>query len=102
MIFNIQHVANWEFIRQNIHCCIDNNNKAKNAKCQAKLYKKGDLVLLCRGTENKYKLLYQGPFSILKAYDNNTVHLKVRTLKDTYNIRKLKLITSAPTKNNYL
>ena len=32
MIFNIQHVANWEFIWQNKQHCIDKNNKAKNAK----------------------------------------------------------------------
>ncbi len=32
MIFNIQHVANWEYIRQNKHCRIDKNNKAKKRK----------------------------------------------------------------------
>ena len=46
MIFNIQHVANWEFIRQNKQICIDKNNKAENAKRIAHLYKEGDLVLL--------------------------------------------------------
>jgi hypothetical protein len=31
MIFNIQHVANWEYIRQNKQCLIYKNNKAENA-----------------------------------------------------------------------
>src|SRR5687768_15420309 len=31
MIFNIQHVANWEYIRQNLQCLIHKNNKAANA-----------------------------------------------------------------------
>ena len=46
MIFNIQHVANWEFIRKNKQHCIDKNNIAENAKHTAYLYKKGDQVLL--------------------------------------------------------
>ncbi len=61
MIFNIQHVANWKFIRQNKQCHIDKNNKAENAKRVAYSYKEGDLVLLLRGTENKYEAPYQGP-----------------------------------------
>src|SRR5687768_9401321 len=32
MIFNIQHVANWECIRQNKQCLIHKNSKAKNAQ----------------------------------------------------------------------
>jgi len=89
MIFNIQHVANWEYIQQNKQSLIDKNNKAENAKCVAHLYKKGDLVLLRKGTENKYKMPYQGPFDILKVYDNGTVRLKVGAVEDTYNIRRL-------------
>ena len=48
MIFNIQHVANWEFIRKNKQQRIDKNNIAENAKRTAHLYKKGDQVLLKR------------------------------------------------------
>ncbi len=97
MIFNIQHVANWEFIRHNKQKRIDKNNKAENAKRQAHLYQKGDLVLLQRGTENKYESPYQGPFSILKVNDNGTVRLKAGAVKDTYNIRRLTPYISAPT-----
>ena len=101
MIFNIQHVANWEFIRQNKQICIDKNNKAENAKRVAHLYKEGDLVLLQRGTENKYETPYQGPFSIQKVNDNGTVRLKVGAVEDTVNIRRLTPYTSAaPTKTD--
>ena len=57
MIFNIKHVANWEYIRQNKQKMIEKNNKAENAKRVAYSYKEGDLVLLLRGTENKYEHL---------------------------------------------
>src|SRR5687767_8495488 len=58
MIFNIQHVANWEYIRQNIQKVIERNNKAENAKRIAYLYKEGDEVLVKRGTEIKYESPY--------------------------------------------
>jgi transposase InsO family protein len=50
MIFNIQHVANWEFIRHNKQKRNDKNNIAENAKRTAYLYKKDDMVLLKQGT----------------------------------------------------
>jgi transposase InsO family protein len=39
MIFNIKHVANWEYIRQNKQKMIEKNNKAENAKRVAHSYK---------------------------------------------------------------
>jgi len=98
MIFNMQHVANWEYIRQNKQCHIDKNNKAENAKCTPHLYKESNLVLLLDRAENKYEAPYQGPFCIQQVYDNSTVCLKVGAVKDTYNIRRLTPYTSAPTK----
>jgi transposase InsO family protein len=64
MIFNIQHVANWEYIRQNKQDRIEKNNNAENAKRVHHTYKEGDPVLLRRGTENKYEAPYKGPFNI--------------------------------------
>src|SRR5688500_3706669 len=89
MIFNIQHVANWELIRQNKQKLIDRNNKAENAKQVEHVYKKGNQVLLRQGMENKYKTPYKGPFAILQVNDNGTVRLKVGAVEDMYNIRRL-------------
>src|SRR4051812_3129529 len=75
IMFNIQHVNNWECIQQNEQICVDKNNILENVKQMKYLYKQSNLVLLLRGTENKYKALYQGPFSILQVYDNSTVCL---------------------------
>ena len=98
MIFNIQHVANWEFIRQNKQCRIDKNNKAENAKRIDHQYKEGDLVLLLHGAKNKYEAPYKGPYCILQVNDNGTVRLKVGAVEDTVNLRRLTPYTSAPTK----
>ena len=86
MIFNISHITNWELIHQNKQKKIDKNSKLEKAKIIAHVYKKDDLVLLKKGTENKYKSPYKGPYNILQVNDNGAVHLKVGAVEDTYNI----------------
>ena len=89
MIFNISHIANWELIHQNKQKLNYRNNKFENAKRVEHVYKKDNLVLLRRGTENKYESPYKGPYSILHVNDNGTVCLKVGAVEDTYNIQRL-------------
>ena len=89
MIFNIKNTANWEYIRQNKQKMIEKNNKAENAKRVAHSYKKGDPVLLLRGTENKYEAPYQGPYKIIKVNDNGTVCLKIGAVEEVINLRRL-------------
>ena len=89
MILNIKHIATWEYIRQNKQKMIEKNNKAENAKRVAYSYKEGDLVLLLRGTENKYKAPYAGPYKIIKVNDNGTVCLKIGAVEEMINLRRL-------------
>jgi hypothetical protein len=49
------------------------------------------MVLIRRGTENKYETPDQGPYTITKVNDNGTVCFKVNNVEDTYNIRQLTL-----------
>jgi transposase InsO family protein len=91
MIFNIKHEANREFIRKRKQQQIEKNNEAENAKQIPHTYNIGDKVLIRRGTENKYKAPYEGPYTITKVNDNGTVCLKVNNVEDTYNIRQLTL-----------
>jgi hypothetical protein len=89
MIFNIQHTANWEYIKQRKQQIIHKNNQRENANRIEHTYKVGDKVLLRRGSENKYESPYAGPFEILKVNDNGTVRLMVNSVEDSYNIRRL-------------
>jgi hypothetical protein len=93
VIFNIQHTANWEYIKQRKQCIIDLNNKRENSKRQQHVYCVGDKVLLNRGTENKYESLYIGPSDIM---NNGTVCLKVYAVEDNYNIRRIIPYHTAP------
>src|SRR6187200_3150469 len=100
MIFSIQHIANWEYIRQNKQKLIEKNNKAENAKRIEHSYKVGDPVLIKRGTENKYESLYRSPYNILKVNDNGTVCLRVGAVEVSYNIRRLTRYTAANASNH--
>ena len=89
MILNVNHVANWEHIKQRKQRLIDKNNKHENAKRLPHSYKEGDKVLLKRGTEHKYEAPYEGPYNILKTHDNGTIRLKRKAVEDTVNIRRV-------------
>ena len=89
MILNIQHEANWEYIKQRKQNLIDKNNQRENAIRTHHMYNVGDKVLLHKGTQNKYETPYAGPYKIIRVNDNGTVQLQVNAVSDTYNIRRL-------------
>jgi len=89
MILNIKHTANWDYIRQKKQKIINKNNQRENSKRVEHHYQEGDKVLLRRGTENKQEQPYTGPHTILTVADNGTVRLKVKSVIDSYNIRRL-------------
>ena len=90
MLINMQHIANWEYIKKRKQDLINKNNKRENLTRREHHYKTGDKVLLKRGTENKYESPYEGPYSILKIHDNGTVRLQRGAVTDTINIRRIK------------
>jgi hypothetical protein len=49
----------------------------------------GDKVLIKRGTENKYKTPYQGPYSITQVNENGTVGMMIKNVEDTVNTSRL-------------
>ena len=89
MILNINHLANWEYIKQRKQTLINKNNERENSKRRPHHYTEGDLVLLKRGTENKYESPFEGPYSILKVHDNGTLRLQRGAVSDTVNIRRV-------------
>ena len=86
MILNVQHTANWEYIRSRKQKIIDKNNQLENAKRIKHTYQVGDLVMLRKGSENKYEQPYSGPLSVLQVNTNGTVRLQIGAIADTVNI----------------
>ena len=89
MIFNLQHKADWEDIKQRKQKSLNKNNQNENKKRIEHTYKKGDKVLLRRGTENKMETPFEGPYEITQVNDNRTVGMIIDSVTDTYNIRRL-------------
>ena len=89
MIFNINHTANWDYIRARKQKLIDKNNERENAKRIDYEYQKGDKILLRTGTENKYEQPYSGPHPILRINNNGTVRIQKGAVTETVNIRRI-------------
>ena len=89
MIFNIQHTANWEYIRARKQRLIKKNNKNENKSRIPHTYRVNDQVMLRKGTEYKYEAPYSGPHTILQVNTNGTVRLRVGSVTDTINIRRI-------------
>ena len=89
MIFNIQHTANWEYIRARKQRLIKKNNKNENKSRIPHTYRVNDKVMLRKGTEYKYEAPYSGPHTILQVNTNGTVRLRVGSVTDTINIRRI-------------
>ena len=89
MILNIEHKANWEYIRARKQALINKNNLRENSKRKHHTYQKGELVMLRIGSENKYERPYEGPHRILRVNTNGTVKLQIGAVTDTITIRRL-------------
>jgi hypothetical protein len=90
MIFNIQHTANWEYIRARKQRLIQKNNKNESKSRVPHTYHVNDEVMLRKGTENKYEAPFSGPqHKILKVNTNGSVCLHVGSVNDMVNIRRI-------------
>ena len=96
MIFNIEHIANWEYIRASKQKIIKKNNRIENSSRIPHNYSVGDKVMLRKGSENKYEQPYSGPHTILYVGKNGTVRLQIGAVVDTVNIRRIEPFKEAP------
>ena len=96
MIFNIEHIANWEYIRASKQKIIKKNNRIENSSRIPHNYSVGDKVMLRKGSENKYEQPYSGPHTILYVGKNGTVCLQIGAVVDTVNIYRIEPFKEAP------
>ena len=89
MIFNLEHTANWEYIRARKQRLIHKNNRNENIKRTPHTYSVNDKVMLRLGTENKYETPFVGPYIIEQVHTNGTVRLRMGSVTDTLNIRRI-------------
>ena len=89
-ILNINHVADWEHIRQRKQLWINLNNNQDNMRRNNHQYKVGDKILVKHKKNSKQKLEFMGPFPITQINDNVTVRFQKGIINDAINIRRIK------------
>ena len=89
-ILNINHVANWEHIRQCKQLWIYHNNKRENMRRNNHQYKVGDKILVKRKKNSKHESEFMGPFPITQINDDGTVCFQKIIVNDATNIRIIK------------
>ena len=92
-ILNIKFDANWKYINARRQAMIRKNNQSENAKRIAHQYKAGDKVLCANDGLRQAKFgreLWAGPYRIRAVNNNGTVTLKMGSVLDKVNIRRIK------------
>ena len=90
-VLNIQHVANWRYIKDRKQGIIRQNNIRENSKRKDHLFKENELVLIRQAQTTKYGTdQFRGPYPIVSINDNGTLRVRESsTLVDTYNVRQV-------------
>lgn len=95
-IVNVQHHANWAYIKKNKQKLVEINNQRENAKRLPYTYQVGQLVLIKAEQNLKYGSdAYLGPYTVVGVNNNGTVRIDEGKITDTYNIRNITPYVSA-------
>ena len=89
-VFQVKHLANWNYIKERKQKLINANNRKENAKRRPYLYRVHDRVLVKDAQKLKYGTdSYHGPYPITQVHDNGTVRIQMGAISDVYNIRNI-------------
>ena len=89
MIWNISHVANWQYIKERKQQRINENNKNENKKRREHDYQVGEKILLNRPNPRKLETPREGPYEIIQVHSNGTVTIRKGTVDKRINIRQI-------------
>ena len=88
MIFNIQHEADWQFIRERKLARMKENNARENSRRIEHDYAIGDLVSLVKAEYSKAEADREGPYTITRVHANGTVTVRKGRVEKRLNIRQ--------------
>jgi hypothetical protein len=89
MIFPIEHVADWQYIKNKKQNKINKNNAEENAKHIDYDYKVGEQVLIFTPDPSKMEQPREGPYPITQVHANGTVTLQKGPVTQRYNVRQI-------------
>ena len=93
-LLNVSFEADWQYIKERKQRRILQNNKQENRTRAEHIYKPDDKVMVRLDPSRKHgEAQFQGPYTVVQAYDNGTVKLRKDTdggaVYTTWNIRNL-------------
>jgi hypothetical protein len=88
MIFNIEHQADWQFIREKKLKRMEENNARENSRRIPHDYAVGDLVSLVKAEFSKAEADREGPYEITRVHTNGTVTVRKGRVEKRLNIRQ--------------
>jgi transposase InsO family protein len=89
MIFPIEHIADWQLIKNRKQIMIDRNNAKENLKRIDYDYRAGEKVLIFTPDPNKMEQPREGPYEIVQVHTNGTVTLQKGPVTQRYNVRQI-------------
>ena len=89
MVWNVNHIADWQYIKQRKQNLIDKNNERENKKRILHDYEVGEKVWLYTGNTNKLESAKKGPYEILKVHVNGTMTIQKGAIEQRVNIRQV-------------
>lgn len=93
MIMQHKIIADWTAIQDNKKKATIMTNTWENKSCIQHVYHEGNkILLLIDSKDHKSKLdsPTEGPYEVLRAYDNGTIHINQGSYEETINIRRVK------------
>ena len=90
-ILNTKFEADWKFIRQRKQFVTHKNNEQENTKIIPHNYEVGSKILSNRSYKSNYgQNPWEGPYTVVRVYNNGTVRIQKNNVTDLVNIRLIK------------
>ena len=89
MIWNIAHVADWQYIHHRKQTLINVNNITENKKRIDYDYAVGESILKIKAGTHKMEQPREGPFTIIRVHANGTVTIQHGPIEERLNVRQL-------------
>jgi hypothetical protein len=89
MIFDIAHVADWQYIQQRKQTLINKNNKRENDKRIDYDYAVGNSIIKIKAGTHKMEQPREGPYEIIRVHANGTVTIQKGPVEERLNVRQV-------------
>jgi transposase InsO family protein len=89
MIWDIAHVADWQYIKQRKQLLINKNNTNENKKRIDYDYAVGESIMKIKAGTLKMEQPREGPFPILRVHSNGTITIQKGPIEERLNVRQV-------------